>query len=274
MPNNEERRQEAKRKLENKIEQQEVQAKRRRTITIGTTVAVVIALVVGVFYFINTSGGDNQASDEPQQQAKSNQSDAKPLTKATTGPCSYQPTEGEPPAKPVKMPPDPEPSQTEGTVDVQLRFSEGLANLELDRAKAPCTVQSFEHLVNSSFFNDTECHRISTEGSLKMLQCGDPTGTGKGGPGYSIKDEVSPDQKYPRGTLAMAKSSQPDSGGSQFFMVFGESQLPPEYTAFGTIDEAGLKVLDKIAAAGSDNSEAPGAGKPNAEARIRQATIM
>ena len=106
------------------------------------------------------------------------------------------------------------------------------------------------------------CHRLTTSPTLSVLQCGDPTGTGTGGPGYEFANEYPTDQYpvgdperrqpviYPRGTLAMANAGQPGTNGSQFFLVYKDSQLPPQYTAFGTIDETGLATLDKIAAAG------------------------
>jgi peptidyl-prolyl cis-trans isomerase B (cyclophilin B) len=97
---------------------------------------------------------------------------------------------------------------------------------------------------------------------LGVLQCGDPTGDGTGGPGYSFANEYPTDQYkpddqaahqpvlYPRGTLAMANSSAPNTNGSQFFLVYKDSQLPPEYTVFGTIQQDGLATLDKVAKGG------------------------
>ena len=101
-----------------------------------------------------------------------------------------------------------------------------------------------------------------------MLQCGDPTGTGTGGPGYTIPDELPTDAgpspraaavTYPRGTVAMAKTAQPNSGGSQFFLVYADSTLPPDYTVFGTIDDAGLATIDAIAAGRHGRQQRPGA---------------
>ena len=110
-----------------------------------------------------------------------------------------------------------------------------------------------------------------------MLQCGDPTGDGKGGPGYEFANEYPTNQfqpddpklmepvTYPRGTLAMANAG-PGTNGSQFFLVYKDSQLPPNYTVFGTIDETGLATLDKIAAAGTaDGGED---GKPKTDVQI------
>jgi peptidyl-prolyl cis-trans isomerase B (cyclophilin B) len=116
-----------------------------------------------------------------------------------------------------------------------------------------------------------------------VLQCGDPTGTGTGGPGYTIADEPPTDLApaatgggtviYPRGTVAMAKTAAPNSGGSQFFLVYADSTLPPQYTVFGTIDEAGLATVDTVAGAGSDESNGAGDGKPNTPVTIQSATV-
>jgi peptidyl-prolyl cis-trans isomerase B (cyclophilin B) len=146
---------------------------------------------------------------------------------------------------------------------------QGRVGLQLDNAKAPCTVNSFASLAQQGFFNDTPCHRLTTSPSLAVLQCGDPTGQGTGGPGYQFANEYPTNQYppgdpalqqpivYPRGTLAMANAG-PDTNGSQFFLVYKDSQLPPNYTAFGTIDQTGLATLDKIAAAGVAGGGADG----------------
>lgn len=258
-PSNEQRRQEAKRKLETELAQRAERARRRRMITIGATVTVVIVAVVSVFYFTSTNG---ESSAAPAESAA--------VPKSTGGPCSYTETPQEPAAKPVALPPDPDPTPAQGTQQVTMNTGQGAIPVTLDRAKAPCAAQNFEHLANAKYFDDTSCHRISS--NPKMLQCGDPSESGKGGPGYKFKDETTPGSKYPRGTLAMANSG-PNTNGSQFFMVFGDSPLPPDYSVFGTIDEPGLKVLDKIAKAGSDNSSGPGNGKPNLPVHIDQATV-
>ncbi len=101
-----------------------------------------------------------------------------------------------------------------------------------------------------------------------MLQCGDPTGTGSGGPGYSFDDELDSLPKadqdgtiaYPAGTLAMANAG-PSTNGSQFFLVYGDSRLPPAYTVFGQVDDAGLKILEGVAAQGTTDGGPDGAPK-------------
>ncbi len=112
---------------------------------------------------------------------------------------------------------------------------------------------SFIELAKQNYWLNAPCHRLTTDASLKVLQCGDPTGTGQGTPGYGFAVENAPkDGTYPRGTLAMARTTDPKKGnGGQFFLVYGDSTLPdPDgYTVFGTVT-SGLDIVDKIAAAG------------------------
>lgn len=148
---------------------------------------------------------------------------------------------------------------------VTLTTSQGPITFEAPSAKAPCTVNSFRSLAESGYFNDTPCHRLTTAG-ISVLQCGDPTGTGKGDPGYKFPDENLEGATYPRGTVAMANSGA-DTNGSQFFLVYADSSLPPSYTPFGTIT-AGLDVLDKVAAAGVEAGARPSDGKPTLPVQI------
>jgi peptidyl-prolyl cis-trans isomerase B (cyclophilin B) len=180
----------------------------------------------------------------------------------TKGPCGYTSTPDDPPARPVSLPPDPQHTPDKGIVKVVVATNQGPMLLSLDRAKAPCTVQSFLHLAKSRFYDFTTCHRLTLYSTLKVLQCGDPSGTGEGGPGYSYKDELptglpnwptdptGASKVYARGVLAMANAG-PDTNGSQFFLVFADSRLRPNYTIFGTVDRTGLKTLDRVAAGGT-----------------------
>ncbi|MFE0058081.1 peptidylprolyl isomerase [Streptomyces sp. NPDC059003] len=157
----------------------------------------------------------------------------------------------------------------------------GDIDIDLDAAKAPRTVNSFDFLVNKGYLDHTRCHRL-TAGTVNVLQCGDPKGTGEGTPGYSIPDENLKDKRlrgnvYPAGTVAMANRYKADTkkgrdtGGSQFFLVYQDSQLPPDYTPFGTVSASGMKVLKKIATAGE--STGGGDGAPNATVVIDKATV-
>jgi peptidyl-prolyl cis-trans isomerase B (cyclophilin B) len=126
----------------------------------------------------------------------------------------------------------------------------------LDPAAA-CTVTSWQSLAAQDFFDATPCHRLTTSPTLGVLQCGDPTGTGTGGPGYRFDDENLDGATYPAGTVAMANSG-PNTNGSQFFLVHGDAALPPSYTVVGTV-ESGLDVVADIAAAGVDGGGTDGA---------------
>src|SRR6185437_1348302 len=131
----------------------------------------------------------------------------------------------------------------------------------LDNGKSPCTVNSFLSLAQQGYFDGTRCLRLTTEPTFGVLQCGAPNSDGTGGPGYRFDDEYPTNQYesndpalqrpvvYPRGTLAMWNKA-PDTNGSQFFLVYHDSQLPPQYTVFGRIDETGLATVDKVAQAG------------------------
>jgi len=179
----------------------------------------------------------------------------------THGPCQYTRTPDEPAARPVPLPLDPRHTPDRGTVTVELRTNHGKIPLVLNREQAPCTVQSFVHLTLFRFYDRTICHRLTAYSTLKVLQCGDPSGTGSGGPGYRYLDELPTDlapaptdptgarRIYPRGTLAMANAG-PDTNGSQFFLVYGDSALRPDYSIFGTITPEGMATLDRVAAGG------------------------
>jgi peptidyl-prolyl cis-trans isomerase B (cyclophilin B) len=164
------------------------------------------------------------------------------------------------------------------TYAMELATTCGAIDIDLKTSAAPRTVNSFSFLAGKGYFDHTKCHRLTTEG-IYVLQCGDPTGSGSGGPGYTIPDENLKDKSlksniYPAGTVAMANTGQPNSGGSQFFLVYQDSQLPPSYTPFGTVSESGMKVLKKIAAAGAQAADpTTGNTAPNATVVINKATV-
>ncbi|MBF6468926.1 peptidylprolyl isomerase [Nocardia beijingensis] len=131
----------------------------------------------------------------------------------------------------------------------------GAVTIALDAARAPRTVNSFVFLAGEQYFDHTKCHRITTEG-IYVLQCGDPTATGMGGPGYQFPDENLAGATYPAGTIAMANAG-PGTNGSQFFVVYRDAPLPPSYTPFGRVT-AGMDVLTSIAAAGVKDGSSDG----------------
>ena len=190
--------------------------------------------------------------------------------------CAY-PKTTEPASKPNKPPRSGRVPTDPAQISASLSTNRGDIGLQLDNGKAPCTVNSFASLAQQGYFDNTPCHRLTTSPEVGVLQCGDPSGTGTGGPGYRFPNEYPTNQyrladpalktpvMYPRGTLAMANKGS-GTNGSQFFLVYADSMMPPSYTAFGTIDATGLATLDKIAAAGVVG--AGGDGKPAVDVTI------
>ncbi|WP_123029151.1 peptidylprolyl isomerase [Mycolicibacterium stellerae] len=178
--------------------------------------------------------------------------------------CAY-PATTEPASKPNRAPRSGRVPTDPAQVSASMSTNRGDIGIQLDNGKAPCTVNSFASLAQQGYFDGTTCHRLTTSPQLGVLQCGDPSGTGTGGPGYRFANEYPTNQyrlsdpalktpvMYPRGTLAMANAGS-GTNGSQFFCVYADSMLPPTYTAFGTIDATGLATLDKVAAAGVDGA--------------------
>jgi peptidyl-prolyl cis-trans isomerase B (cyclophilin B) len=296
---NQMRREAAKRKLARQQERRAVQAKRRRQFSVIGSIVAVVVVVVGIILFATLGHGtpapaDAAATPTPDAAATptAGPTDAptasaqipaaiptaiaplpkRPTPLPATVSCSF-PAGGQA-AKPVTPPPGTNVS-AQGTVTVTLQTGDGAIPLTLDKSLAPCTVDSFVSLTKQGYFDNSTCHRITTAPGLQVLQCGDPTGTGTGGPGYTIPDEVFPELKYGRGILAMANTGQPNTGGSQFFMIYGDGELPPQYTAFGSISPDGLQVVDTIAKRGSDGSldPSPGGGKPVQPVTIEKATV-
>jgi peptidyl-prolyl cis-trans isomerase B (cyclophilin B) len=196
-----------------------------------------------------------------------------PTSSAAAGPaCSYQSTttdDATPSGSQRKAGPDvglPPSRATDLPSQATIHTNRGDITLSL-RPQTPCTVNSFAHLASHGYYDDTACHRLTTKG-IFILQCGDPSGTGLGGPGYTYGDEDLKGTTYPAGTVAMANAG-PDTNGSQFFLVYQETKLEPDYTAFGQI-AAGLDVMTQIAAAGTTP---PDDGKPNQPVRITSITL-
>ncbi len=143
---------------------------------------------------------------------------------------------------------------------VRFFTTQGVITVRMLTDKAPCTTFSFRFLASRGYFNQTHCHRLTVQ-RIFVLQCGYPTGTGSGAPGYSFNDENLAGATYPAGTVAMANAG-PDTNGSQFFFTWKDTTLRPNYTPFGAVI-GGMDVLQKIAAAGEDDQNAPGDGYPN-----------
>ncbi len=237
---------------------------RRRTAVIGAALAVVVAAGATAFATGAFDGKDEGRDD------RADAADA-PTPSKKPDPCG-KPAPGQP-AK-LSFPKEPELDvDTSATYRMKLTTTCGDIELDLDAKNAPRTVNSFKFLADKGYFDHTKCHRLTTRG-VYVLQCGDPTAAGTGTPGYKLPDENLKDPRvkggtYPAGTVAMANTG-PNTGGSQFFLVYKDSELAPNYTPFGTV-KAGQDVLEKIAGAGE--SAGTGDGAPNATVVVDRATV-
>lgn len=191
-----------------------------------------LAVAITICLFVATSA-PAQAAERPTSVASCKKSTAKPRTPATL----------KQPMTPAKKIP----------ITLTLNTNCGVIRATLLTKRAPQTSTNISFLANSKFFDKTLCHRLTTEG-IFVLQCGDPTAQGAGNPGSWVgyKDENLPKagaKNYPAGTLAMANSG-PGTNGSQFFLVYADTQLGPDYTIFGRITQ-GLDILKKVAEVGA-----------------------
>jgi peptidyl-prolyl cis-trans isomerase B (cyclophilin B) len=211
---------------------------------------------------------DTSATPTETPTASATETTTETATDAPAGACEYVPDGTD---AGVELPPaDP---TTSGEVGVTITTTIGDFHLTLDGDRTPCTTNSFVSLVEQNFFNDTTCHRMTVSKGFEVLQCGDPTGTGSGGPGYGIPAEWDGTETYPAGTLAMARASDPNSGGSQFFICFGDTMLSPEYTVFGTVDQATIDEIADAAKAGVVPVMGPEDGTPKTEITFETATV-
>jgi peptidyl-prolyl cis-trans isomerase B (cyclophilin B) len=249
-------------------------AHKARQITIVAVVCCVVAgLGVGGYFLFAGPGGSkaaavsatSSASAAPSASASASASASPQAEPATT--CSYPAsgtasrTVGAPPAKP----------DYKAAYQATIRTNRGDVVINLLNSKATCTVNSFVYLAAKNYFNGTRCHRLTTVSPLYVLQCGDPTGTGSGGPGYKFNNENLAGAKYTQGTIAMANSG-PNTNGSQFFIVYKNSTLAPSYTPFGEVVK-GLGIIQNVARAGSDNANGSGDGHPKEKVVIESVTI-
>ncbi|MCF3145259.1 peptidylprolyl isomerase [Streptomyces platensis] len=265
------RRQLAREKYERQQERRSAAQRKtkRRNVVIASAVAVTLAAGVTAYATTALSGAGQEADRA-----------APPSPSKAPDPCG-KPAKGTPSTKTWKK----EPAMsvdTAASYSAKLATTCGTIELKLDAGKAPHTVNSFAFLAGQGYFDHSRCHRLVDQG-LYVLQCGDPKGTGQGTPGYTIPDENLKDPRlkggvYPAGTVAMANrydgqsDKTRDSGGSQFFLVYQDSKLPPNYTPFGTVT-GGMDVLRKIAKAGSTPDPQTGNTAPNATVVIDRATV-
>jgi len=240
---------------------------------IGAGVAAVLLVVAFVWFAVSHGGGTPKATGDATGTASCVWTPAAPGQGIRTG---TPPAHGLP---------------ATGTRDVTFATSQGSITITLDLTHAPCGSASLAYLAGTKFFDNSSCHRLTTAG-IYILQCGDPTGTGQGGPSYTFEGEnypASTGENYPAGVVAMAipqkadGSPATDQNGSQFFIVWkdtpfdassGQSALQSAYTIIGTVT-GGMDVVQKVAAAGvvPDASEQPGDGKPKLPVTISSTTV-
>lgn len=246
------------------------QRRRRRQSVIGAAAAVVL-VIAGVVWVVLATGGDDGKKKAV----------AASSTSATPTGCVWTP-KADPSAPPgqalpkgtkdVGTPPAGEPRSGKQVMTITTNL--GVIKIEMDAAKTPCTAASFTHLAGKKFFDGTKCHRLAQ--TIGALQCGDPSGDGTGGPAYQYSDENLPTGRrpaYPEGSVAMANGG-PGTNGSQFFFVFKDSDLQPNYTLFGKVIE-GMDIVKKVVTAGDDGAfePNPGGGHPKAELVFQSVTV-
>ncbi|HLH57845.1 MAG TPA: peptidylprolyl isomerase [Streptosporangiaceae bacterium] len=268
--------------------QQQRRAERARQMrkrgAIAGSAIVVVAIAVGAYFlFSGSSKPSAAASSKASPSASTTASPSAkptlpPATPAATVPttpptaapvshCTY--TKSGTAARKVGLPPAKPDSS--GKSQATITTNRGTIVVDLLNSRAPCTVNSFVYLTEHGFYNNTPCPRITDTG-IYVLQCGDPTGTGSGGPGYKFGNENTTGATYPAGTLAMANSGGTDSNGSQFFICYGGGGLAPSYTPFGVVVK-GLDIVRKVAEAGNNNSNPAGGGAPNEKVTIESVKI-
>ncbi|GIG86122.1 peptidylprolyl isomerase [Plantactinospora endophytica] len=235
---------------------------------VAAAVAVVLCLGVGFagvlfFYLRSDSEGGPSATTDAQPGLSPG---------ALSAQCAGSITPAHAQTRAVGLP-DFDGASGTGTATMRMTTNLGQIEITMDRARTPCTVASFQHLAQRKFFDGSTCHRLVTEG-IFVLQCGDPTGTGMGGPDYKFADENLTGARYGRGVVAMANTGEPGTNGSQFFIIFQDSSsgLQPLYTPFGTVT-SGIEVVDRVAAGGHDNSISAGGGVPKVGITIQNLTV-
>ena len=228
--------------------------RRRRNAVVAAVLAVAVVLGAVVWLALARDGGSELAAvpDPGETAAQDPAAESPPAEDEAAAPPGICPDATPTSAADQTYDAPPEDVLTEGA-DYVATLATNCGDIVIDLVEdaAPATVGSFVFLAEEGYFDSTACHRLTTTG-IQVLQCGDPTGTGTGGPGYTLPDENLPEDEqggYPVGTVAMANTGQPGTGGSQFFIVYGDTPLPPLYTVFGTVTE-GLDIVQEVAEAG------------------------
>lgn len=214
-------------------------------------VAIVVVATLVLVQSLGGSGNDNPGVTTAEDS---------PAAAPADGSCNEPPALPASPKQFDKVPPKSLAENTTWTATVHTNCGDIV--MQLDGKRAPQTVSSFISLAREGYWDDSPCHRLVTSG-IFVLQCGDPTGSGSGGPGYGYGVENAPkDFQYPRGTLAMARTQDPESNGGQFFIVYDDTELqdPTGYSIFGKVTQ-GMDIVDRIAKQGVGGTLGPEAPK-------------
>nr|WP_241835139.1 peptidylprolyl isomerase [Pseudofrankia asymbiotica] len=233
-----------------------------------------LLLTVGAIALSKSLGGSSSSDDTASVDAQPTAS-VKPPATSKVGDCVYT-EDGNAPARDVTLPPA-GPSVDTNPAKMVITTNLGTMTATLDAVKAPCTVHALSYLAEKKYFDGTTCHRETSgpDAGIFVLQCGDPTGTGGGSPGFQYKNENTTGVNYNRGVLAMANAG-PDTNGSQFFINYadpsgdGAQALAGSYTVVGQITE-GLDILDKITGPGAEGET--GDGAPVTKPQILSLTV-
>jgi peptidyl-prolyl cis-trans isomerase B (cyclophilin B) len=259
-------------------------ARRRKQGLIGLSIVAACGLIAGlVLAFLPSSTPKPKVSAHASSSPTASASTAATVKEPATH-CTY--TAATPVAKKVSFPPS-APDYT-ASYTATLHTNLGEISFDLLNSKATCTVNSFVHLAEQGYFNNTQCHRLVTSG-IYVLQCGDAfatatakltcstsTDVGSGTPGYQFASENLTGATYPEGTVAMANDGTATSNGSQFFIVYKNipsGSLAASYTPFATVS-SGLNIVQNVAKDGTTCQGSAGGGPPKEKVIIDSVTIQ
>ena len=235
--------------------QQRIDDARRKATKWGTIIIVGLGVVVGIAAIGGAFSSDETSSDSTASSDAAGTDDttaSESENVATDSTVDCPPTDGSADQQQTFDAAPPMCIDVNASYSAEIVTNKGTLVVELDQTRAPLTVNNFVTLARYRYFDNTQCHRIIPG---FMAQCGDPTATGTGGPGYRFADELPAAGEYQIGSLAMANSG-PDTNGSQFFIISGETgvNLPPNYTLFGQVVEGLDTTLPALDAAGNPES--------------------
>lgn len=257
-------------------ERRQRQSQLRKRLSIGAVVVLVLGLVAGLS-LVFVGGSTPAAKSKPKATASASATSSAAAVAEPAHHCTYTSNGSGKPSLPTASP------DYNASYTAAINTNLGKIGISLLNSKATCTVNSFAHLAETNFFNNTQCWRVSNTSGLYLLQCGDPNATaksklscssstlGSGGPGYQFADENLTGATYPAGTVAMANGGA-NTNGSQFFLVFKSTTLPASYTPFGKIT-SGLDILQNVAKAGTSCTIQAGGGVPKEKVIINSVTV-